>query len=475
MLHRVGIVIAALLRVFLAPIFANDNVNENNQGNNGRNSHQTVSINNDKHVANIDSNNGWNSWNSVWDYGNGFIATRILSKKACIIAKINEKVMPDVVELPQLIKEKMQRPRGPPPVELRFTVSETRVSDLALYGKSVEAMCRGIPTYVAREAPIVIASLLGVFLTPSLATDNVNENNQGNDGGNSHQTVSINNNKHVANIDTNNGWNSWNSVWDYGNGFMATRVFSKKSCIVAKMNKDVMPDIVVIPRLISERKKAGAQGPRPKELRFVVSKTRVLDLTPFGKNIEALCRGLPTYVAHEAERILLLVFLGIFMNPVFASNNIQLINQGNHGGTVYQTVNINHGVNVAIFNIYSGAHSSNAIFNYNHGIIAYHMPYKKICVVSRMNRATFPTLNQLEDMVNNQRDTNSLYRSYGISRNCVTNVAGLGAPIQAACRGLSTYWATEYARPQKVLSGTGCIGVKLLILDVNLCGSLKLF
>ncbi|XP_074979481.1 gastrokine-1 [Caretta caretta] len=150
---------------------------------------------------------------------------------------------------------------------------------------------------------IVIASLLGVFLTPSLATDNVNENNQGNDGGNSRQTVSINNNKHVANIDTNNGWNSWNSVWDYGNGFMATRVFSKKSCIVAKMNKDVMPDIVVIPRLISERKKAGAQGPRPKELRFVVSKTRVLDLTHFGKNIEALCRGLPTYVAHEAERM----------------------------------------------------------------------------------------------------------------------------------------------------------------------------
>uniref|UniRef100_A0A8C3XNH5 Gastrokine-1 n=1 Tax=Chelydra serpentina TaxID=8475 RepID=A0A8C3XNH5_CHESE len=130
---------------------------------------------------------------------------------------------------------------------------------------------------------------------------NVNENNQGNDGGNSHQTVSINNDKHVANIDSNNGWNSWNSVWDYGNGFMATRVFSKKSCIIAKMNKDVMPDIAVMPKLISERKKAGAQGPHPKELRFVVSKTRVPDLTPYGKHIEALCRGLPTYVAHEAK------------------------------------------------------------------------------------------------------------------------------------------------------------------------------
>ncbi|CAM4703212.1 unnamed protein product [Caretta caretta] len=319
---------------------------------------------------------------------------------------------------------------------------------------------------------IVIAALLRVFLAPIFANDNVNENNQGNNGRNSHQTVSINNDKHVANIDSNNGWNSWNSVWDYGNGFISTRILSKKACIIAKINEKVMPDVVELPQLIKEKMKAGSRGPPPVELRFTVSETRVSDLALYGKSVEAMCRGIPTYVAREAQ-ILLLVFLGIFMNPVFASNNIQLINQGNHGGTAYQTVNINHDVNVAIFNIYSGAHSSNAIFNYNHGIIAYHMPY--ICVVSRMNRATFPTLNQLEDMVNNQRDLNSLYRSYGISRNCVTNVAGLGAPIQAACRGLSTYWATEYDRPQKVLSGTGCIGVKLLILDVNLCGSLKLF
>ncbi|XP_039383246.1 gastrokine-1-like [Mauremys reevesii] len=150
---KLAIVIAALLGVFLAPVFANDNVNENNQGNDGGNSHQTVSINNDKHVANIDSNNGWNSWNSVWDYGNGYIATRILSKKACIIAKMNKNVMPDVVQLPQLIKEKKEAgSRGPPPVELQFTVSKTTVSDLAPYGKSVEFMCKGIPTYVAHEA-----------------------------------------------------------------------------------------------------------------------------------------------------------------------------------------------------------------------------------------------------------------------------------------------------------------------------------
>ncbi|XP_067401957.1 gastrokine-1-like [Emydura macquarii macquarii] len=148
---------------------------------------------------------------------------------------------------------------------------------------------------------IVIAALLGVFLTSSLATDNVNENNQGNVGGNSHQTVSINNDQHVANIDTNDGWHSWNSVWDYKYGFMATRIFSKKVCIISKMNRKVLPDIVVIPKVIKEKKKSGAQGPPPGELRYVVSKTTIPDLTPYGKNIEALCRGLPTYVAREVE------------------------------------------------------------------------------------------------------------------------------------------------------------------------------
>uniref|UniRef100_A0A8C0JF02 BRICHOS domain-containing protein n=1 Tax=Chelonoidis abingdonii TaxID=106734 RepID=A0A8C0JF02_CHEAB len=138
--------------------FANDNVNKNNQGNDGGNSHQTVSINNDKHVVNIDSNNERSCFetkcHSLCTFIlQGYIATRILSKKACIIAKINKNVMPDVVELPQLIKEKKEAgSRGPPPEELQFTISKTTVSDLAPYGKSVESMCKGIPTYVVCEA-----------------------------------------------------------------------------------------------------------------------------------------------------------------------------------------------------------------------------------------------------------------------------------------------------------------------------------
>lgn len=45
---------------------------------------------------------------------------------------------------------------------------------------------------------------------------NINLNNQGNRGGNSHQSVSIDHQKQVVNVDNNNGWHSWNSIWDYG-------------------------------------------------------------------------------------------------------------------------------------------------------------------------------------------------------------------------------------------------------------------
>uniref|UniRef100_A0A8C3S7Y2 Gastrokine-1 n=1 Tax=Chelydra serpentina TaxID=8475 RepID=A0A8C3S7Y2_CHESE len=157
LIHWVSQLLCGLGRGFFhTPISSNSgmSVNENNQGNDGGNSHQNVNINNQDHIANINSYNGWKGWDAVWDYSKGFMATRILSKKSCIIAKMNKNVMPSVVELPELIKEKKVRRRGkgPPPMELQFTISKTRVSDLAPYGKSVEAMCRGIPTYVAHEA-----------------------------------------------------------------------------------------------------------------------------------------------------------------------------------------------------------------------------------------------------------------------------------------------------------------------------------
>ncbi|XP_053257367.1 gastrokine-1-like [Podarcis raffonei] len=173
--------------------------------------------------------------------------------------------------------------------------------------------------------------------------------------------------------------------------------------------------------------------------------------------------------------ILLASLLGLLIHSAIASNAIQLINKGNDGGTVYQTVNINHNTNVAAFNIYSGRHSTNAIVDYNSGVVIYHMPFRRLCVMSRMNRQSFPSISNLESMMHEGHPLNTLHRSYGISRKVVTNIADYGAPAQAICGGMTTYWATEFQRPRPLVEGKGCAGVNLLILDIDLCGGISLF
>uniref|UniRef100_A0A8C5SP84 BRICHOS domain-containing protein n=1 Tax=Laticauda laticaudata TaxID=8630 RepID=A0A8C5SP84_LATLA len=122
------------------------------QGNVGQTSHQTVNIDHKRKVVNIDYNNGRNSWSFVMDYGTGFMATRILSKKVCFITRMNKQIVPEITTLPKTIRQKQKDPRsGPAPKEDSFTVSRKRIPDLSVYGKQLQAFCRGIPSYLASE------------------------------------------------------------------------------------------------------------------------------------------------------------------------------------------------------------------------------------------------------------------------------------------------------------------------------------
>ncbi|XP_032085346.1 gastrokine-1 [Thamnophis elegans] len=149
---------------------------------------------------------------------------------------------------------------------------------------------------------ILSVVFLGVFLTPVLSNNNIIVNNQGNVGGASHQTVNIDHKRKIVNIDHNNGWNSWSSVLDYGTGFMATRILSKKTCIIVRMNKQIMPDISTLPKAIREKQKDPRNGPAPKEVSFTVSHERIPDLSVYGKQVQTFCRGIPSYLASEIRK-----------------------------------------------------------------------------------------------------------------------------------------------------------------------------
>ncbi|KAG8518726.1 Gastrokine-1, partial [Galemys pyrenaicus] len=153
---------------------------------------------------------------------------------------------------------------------------------------------------------IVFAGLLGIFLAPAFANYNININDNSNSDDSGRQSVSVNNEHQVANVDNNNGWDSWNMLWDYRSSFAAIRLFRKKMCIVHRMNKEAMPSLQALDALARQQKRPG--GPPPRGLMYSVNPDTVDDLDSFGKPISVMCKGIPTYMAEETEGTSLFYF-----------------------------------------------------------------------------------------------------------------------------------------------------------------------
>ncbi|CAM5177694.1 unnamed protein product [Eretmochelys imbricata] len=152
---------------------------------------------------------------------------------------------------------------------------------------------------MAGRKGIIIGALLGVCLTQALADDSVNENNEGNNGGNSHQNVNVSNQDHTADINSYNGWKVWDAVWDYSKELFATRLFNKRAYIVAKMNKDAFPSLEKLSKFKDQ--KPAKSMPPPPFLRFSITKTCIRNVAQFGRSINILCKGVPTYYAQQDQ------------------------------------------------------------------------------------------------------------------------------------------------------------------------------
>ncbi|XP_041442896.1 gastrokine-1 isoform X1 [Xenopus laevis] len=143
---------------------------------------------------------------------------------------------------------------------------------------------------------IATAVVLGIFLAQSRATDNIDINNSGNEGGSVSQNVNINNQDKIATINNLNGWKSWDSICDYGAGFAATRLFHKQICVITKINKDSFPSLSQLSAIAKDKKQISTNTP----LRtYTVNPRRVNNMGVFGQHVEALCKGLPSYTAQE--------------------------------------------------------------------------------------------------------------------------------------------------------------------------------
>ncbi|XP_057898310.1 uncharacterized protein LOC131094776 [Melospiza georgiana] len=212
-----------------------------------------------------------------------------------------------------------------PPRENRFIISRNRLQSLSPYGKRIQALCRGIPSYLAYPAPgesaadgpgapkcaqIWTAVLLGLVLNPALAdySQKTNGNQQIIFGGDSQititgisQGVKLNSQTRVAIIEQKSQTLSWKTIWNYNRGVIATKIIQQNTCYISIMNRTDIPSFNSLARLAAEsRNMIGVLGRPTKEITFVTSGL-VNNLYSYGTEIAAMCSGVTTYMAYEVH------------------------------------------------------------------------------------------------------------------------------------------------------------------------------
>ncbi|NWH44020.1 GKN1 protein, partial [Fregata magnificens] len=126
----------------------NQNSKENFNGHHGENSHHSFT----NTGVSTDSKERSEAWKTVWDIKTGYIATKVFSKNTCIIAKINNRFLLDKPFPAPPQGHKVGCPHPLPPTDDRLIISRNRLQSLRPYGKHIQALCRGIPSYLAFPA-----------------------------------------------------------------------------------------------------------------------------------------------------------------------------------------------------------------------------------------------------------------------------------------------------------------------------------
>ncbi|NXI96300.1 GKN2 protein, partial [Psophia crepitans] len=112
----------------------------------------TMTVHNEKHIVEVHVRSGVYSSDSVFDYSHGYIATRLFSRNACFIMKINKNHAPELREIGRLDfeRETMKKVYSPNNVWVQFQSGHSvldRMKDWVLYGRSIEQLCTGLPLY----------------------------------------------------------------------------------------------------------------------------------------------------------------------------------------------------------------------------------------------------------------------------------------------------------------------------------------
>ncbi|KAL8174070.1 UNVERIFIED_CONTAM: hypothetical protein K2H54_037598 [Gekko kuhli] len=151
---------------------------------------------------------------------------------------------------------------------------------------------------------LILTALLGVFWCQAFASFQVYRL-PSTTGDYTQQTVTIDNEKQIANIHVYGGSCSSDTIFDYGKGYIATRLFSRRACFVYKMEKGYIPELELIGRLAYEKQMMNKMlSPKNIWVKYVPSNSffgQIKEWFVFGSAIEKLCKGVPVYKVERVE------------------------------------------------------------------------------------------------------------------------------------------------------------------------------
>ncbi|NXV82000.1 GKN2 protein, partial [Atlantisia rogersi] len=112
----------------------------------------TMTIHNDHHIVDVHVRSGVYSSDTIFDYSHGYIATRLFSRNACFIMKINKELIPELREIGRLAfeRETMKKVYSPNIVWVQFRSGHStlgNVRDWIHYGRAIQQLCSGLPLY----------------------------------------------------------------------------------------------------------------------------------------------------------------------------------------------------------------------------------------------------------------------------------------------------------------------------------------
>ncbi|NXP70236.1 GKN2 protein, partial [Ramphastos sulfuratus] len=112
----------------------------------------TMTIHSEKQIVEVHVRSGIYSSDTIFDYSKGYIATRLFSRKACFILKINQKYIPELQEIGRLAFERktMKSIYSPDNVWVEFQSGHSlfgNIKNWFRYGEHIKQLCSGLPLY----------------------------------------------------------------------------------------------------------------------------------------------------------------------------------------------------------------------------------------------------------------------------------------------------------------------------------------